>query len=604
MATTKEKWQEIANRGLQDRFDPATRAKFDEAVRRGLITVQGGAQPEVAQPEQPQEALGTLGTVGALRERFVVPEALELASVASSIAAKPIAGLAGLGTSAANLLGLTDLTGADAVRATEKALTFKPEAKGTVVPGALKGVGEVVGLIPKIPAGLAGLGQLAAGEDLGEAVRVIEDIKKSPSKAAGRLTQDITGSELAATAVETAIAGAPELIGGAGILKKTVGGRKSDIQEIIKANPADGRAAKFKLGKSRIGVETVVKDVKATEAIRQGFKDSNVGNYKTSTPETKRKLLKQVEIVERGKNDAKFRDDNSATDVVGKSLNDRLNVVRKTNDKAGKDLDKIARSLGNKTVDIKDAGNSFSQSIKDMKIKITPDGRPVFKGSEIQGSLGAESLVSKVLDRAKNTDLTNAREIHDFKRFLDEQLTFGKSDQTKPLTAKTSGIVKTLRKDIDNALDSKFPEYDKVNKVYAETIGTLNDFKAIAGKNIDLTGAASSAANGKLLRRTMGNADSRVRLRESRENIDRVAKKYGEEGKFKDDLTSQSIMADELERVIKDAVPQTSLKGQVDIPVTTEGAILRGAKAVTKKALNINEVAALKSMKELLREGI
>jgi len=37
--TTKEKWQEIANRGLQDRFDPVTRSKFDEAVKRGLITL-------------------------------------------------------------------------------------------------------------------------------------------------------------------------------------------------------------------------------------------------------------------------------------------------------------------------------------------------------------------------------------------------------------------------------------------------------------------------------------------------------------------------------------------------------------------------------------
>ena len=66
MANTQEKWQEIANRGLQDKFDPSTRAKFDEAVRRGLITapqVQQAppmeAQPESAQvsnlpPQQPQ----------------------------------------------------------------------------------------------------------------------------------------------------------------------------------------------------------------------------------------------------------------------------------------------------------------------------------------------------------------------------------------------------------------------------------------------------------------------------------------------------------------------------------------------------------------------
>jgi len=44
MATTQQKWQEIANRGLQDNFDPQTRAKFDEAVKRGLIQTQA-AQP-------------------------------------------------------------------------------------------------------------------------------------------------------------------------------------------------------------------------------------------------------------------------------------------------------------------------------------------------------------------------------------------------------------------------------------------------------------------------------------------------------------------------------------------------------------------------------
>ena len=39
MATKQEKWQVIADRGLQDKFDPETRAKFDEAVSRGLISM-------------------------------------------------------------------------------------------------------------------------------------------------------------------------------------------------------------------------------------------------------------------------------------------------------------------------------------------------------------------------------------------------------------------------------------------------------------------------------------------------------------------------------------------------------------------------------------
>ena len=70
MATTKEKWQEIANRGLQDKFDPQTRARFDEAVNRGLITLPqqqaqtdpsdlppGDLGPSFAQPK-PERTLG------------------------------------------------------------------------------------------------------------------------------------------------------------------------------------------------------------------------------------------------------------------------------------------------------------------------------------------------------------------------------------------------------------------------------------------------------------------------------------------------------------------------------------------------------------------
>lgn len=51
MATTQEKWQEIANRGLQNRFDPATKAKFDEAVRRGLITLPSAKQSQEIQDD-------------------------------------------------------------------------------------------------------------------------------------------------------------------------------------------------------------------------------------------------------------------------------------------------------------------------------------------------------------------------------------------------------------------------------------------------------------------------------------------------------------------------------------------------------------------------
>jgi len=41
----RQRFQEIANRGLADRLDPDKKARFDEAVRRGLISVPEPVEP-------------------------------------------------------------------------------------------------------------------------------------------------------------------------------------------------------------------------------------------------------------------------------------------------------------------------------------------------------------------------------------------------------------------------------------------------------------------------------------------------------------------------------------------------------------------------------
>lgn len=153
MATTKEKWQEIANRGLQDKFDPQTRAKFDEAVRRGLITLQQqGAQDaniidnsvdasdsvqpveqpiqkpaQVAEAEQPTTLTEDIGaglqTTGA---------------ILSSAIAEPIAGIAGL--ISAPFVGVNEaVKNIDSIR---ESLTFEPRSDASKA--QLQSIGKVL----------------------------------------------------------------------------------------------------------------------------------------------------------------------------------------------------------------------------------------------------------------------------------------------------------------------------------------------------------------------------------------------------------------------------------------------------------------------------
>lgn len=109
---TVEQIQEIANRGIQDRLPPDKKAKFDEMVRRGLITLPGenanvnppadfsGAdelgRPPVATPRKPFVDQETT-VVEELKN--IGKEAAGLletgAAIASSAVAEPTAGIAG-----------------------------------------------------------------------------------------------------------------------------------------------------------------------------------------------------------------------------------------------------------------------------------------------------------------------------------------------------------------------------------------------------------------------------------------------------------------------------------------------------------------------------
>lgn len=132
MATPQEniaRFQEIANRGLQDNLDPQKRAIFDEGVNRGIITFQPAA-------EQVPEG----GAVSGVLE--------PAAAIVSGVVAEPLAGLFGLGVTA--LEGPE--AGAQAVEQARQALTFDPKTQSgkeslQSIAETLQPVGEAIGKI-------------------------------------------------------------------------------------------------------------------------------------------------------------------------------------------------------------------------------------------------------------------------------------------------------------------------------------------------------------------------------------------------------------------------------------------------------------------------
>lgn len=265
-----------------------------------------------------------------------------------------------------------------------------------------------------------------------------------------------------------------------------------------------------------------------------------------------------MNLVQQGKNNPRFSVVNRASDVVGDSVLERFNVVRNANRRAGNQLDFVAKKLQGQPVDVSGAVDDFVRALQDDLGVTLKNGKPDFAGSTIEGLSGPQQFLSRLLGRMRNTRAPDAHDVHRMKKFIDEQVTFGKS--AEGLGGKTEGVAKRLRRSLDELLDTNFPEYDAVNTQYADTVQALDAFQKAAGSTIDLASENADKAVGTLARRLMSNAQSRVRLIDAIEGLQSTAKKYG--GRFDDDVLTQALFVDELEQVFGPSA-RTSLQGEV-----------------------------------------
>lgn len=367
---------------------------------------------------------------------------------------------------------------------------------------------------------------------------------------------------------------------------------KDEIADLLKAGSADISTATSKLNPSG----KVVTDKTAKEAIRQGADEALVAAIKPATTKTKRIMAKMLRVSRDVKRD--ITSEAVPTDVIGNSLMKRVRHARVANIRQGKELDKVAKGLTGK-INVQPALKSFADDLKALDIGI---GRRAinFKGSAIEGLDAPQKIINLVIRRAKTTDLTNPKAAHKFKRFLDEQLKSGKS-QKEGLTGQTINIVETLRKNIDDTLDSAFPDYNRVNTAWSKSKKALDGFQDIIGKKIDIFESVADVKIGTILNRTLSNAPGRAGIKQSIKDIDKVVKATG--GDVSDDILLQVNFADQMEKLFKTS-PGRSLQGQVEraIPTTLSQVGLEVGKSAVSKVRGVNEDAAFEAIMKLLRE--
>lgn len=524
--------------------------------------VSVGESPVPAQPEREFSALDN--AIGALEN---------LRAMTFGAIAEPIAGYSGLVAQAAE----GGKTGAEMVESVQQA------------------VGDFAA--PRTEAGMY------QAQALGDLFKPVAETLESVRSGIGDFVFENTGSPLLASIATTVPDAALSIVGSAPVAKTARNfntATKNAIRDVLKNSPQSKAAGKYIIdGAGKVKNSTAFKN-----AVKQGFDEATMASVKGASQADKVKMGKMLDTLESGLGDARKAVVNRPSDIVGQSALERVNFLKKTNRQAARELDQIASGLKGKQVNYTPAVDEFLSQLDEIGIKLDKNQKPIFYGSDIEGATAAENFISKVVARMRNTRNPDAYDAHRLKRFIDEQVTYGKVGEG--LSGRAESIVKNLRRNIDAALDDTFPDYDAVNTKYADTIGALDSLQSGIGR-VDLAGANADKALGTVMRRVMSNTQSRADIISSLDNLDEVSKKYG--ATFNDDIITQALFADELDSMFN-LQNRTTLKGQSAKAFKQAGRGQQGLyEAATDKlgetldsARGINDKSRIKSLRDIIQE--
>ena len=246
---------------------------------------------------------------------------------------------------------------------------------------------------------------------------VVKAAREFESPAAVRARQDIAGGPTTATRETTA----PYRLEQAKGAEPTVVSDVGPLQEPIVPMRA-------------------VKSPVQQEAIKQGFDSGLVAMIREASPADRRDMMRSLAIMKEATANRRYSMLNRPSDIAGRNILNRFNFLKDKNKQAGRGIDEFARKNMTKDyVDFTGAVDNFQNNLENMGIRINDDLSLDFSGSTIKGLSGIENFLSRVVDRMADPRDLNSYEIHNFKRFIDEQVNYGK--QLEGLSGNAESIV-------------------------------------------------------------------------------------------------------------------------------------------------------------------
>jgi len=639
MASSQEnlqRFQAIADRGIQDQLSADKKARFDEAVRRGLIK-SDSYSPSIV--DQGVNAIKNVAEIGLGN--------LEAAgTIASGALLEPVAGIAGL--VAQSIPG--GKTGAEMVESVQD-MAYQPKTSEGVE--RLSQIGSIAEYIPDIAGG------------------------------AGELAYSATGSPLAASLTEGVVTVLPELLGVGALRKVRAGTRLIDdagrptkalraaldkqglvyenlspkvkasipsmadesfltrqslvpdnvsaaLVEQIKSGGRDDALAGLKVVNGK-----VVPDNLGMNALKQGYAPGFVQSVKTATTETKSQMEKMLNIARRIKSKERVGLDIRPGDVVGESVSKRVRFIRDRANDARKELERVVnKNLSGKTIDPSIAAEPIAKTLDDLGVTLKASvnsSRPIvdFSDSILSKNTVAQKAINDMVDLladAQKSGSVDAKTAHKVKRQLDDLIDFNKKAKDG-LSEKGRSALKSARTGLNESIRSVDSNYARVNDVLSDSLAALDDFDKATGAGIDIFGRGADSAIGTKMRALMSNINSRVNLENAVNKLDDTALKLSKTtskdlvpyGTFRgktnlpvdltDDIKDLAMFANAMDARFG-AVAKTSFQGNIEQAINrvlnqgiAQEAIQQGA-GVTAKSINklrgINEFNAFEAMNDLL----
>lgn len=471
---------------------------------------------------------------------------------------------------------------------------------------AVQAIGQAAEVIPPFVPMAAELGM--AGRMAGAAGRQAAGLGREAA---------VAGREAAAPAVEAmretgrAIAEVPGAVGEAKeramatLADIAIPEKRAQIAQTLKEQPDSTDVVRFRLVNDQVRP-----DKPADEALKQGWKEGAVASIKAASDEDRKRMQQMLNIYKLGKKSEKFRAMNRPADILGKSVDNRVKFLSTQRERAGKDIDTIAKKqLRGQQVNYQPAINQFLGELDEIGAKVEwPDGiaRINLRGSDIQGDRQAQRVLNATLERLSDVNAPDAYGVHTAKRFIDTQVNYGKQSAQNPLSRKAESILKNLRRNLNTSLADQFKDYGAANTKYSQTTQALDDLQDAVGTKLDFDSPNAPAAFGTAMRRILSNYGTRANVIDSLDEVNRVASKYGM--KLEDDIVNQLIFVNELDRMFG-APADMTFKGQISQVVqpildVARGNVAQRATELVGEGLErmrgINEENAIKVMEEIL----